>query len=156
MLFASVLAHSQSWAFVQSVGGLLVQPPMHGEQGWALPIRANVSGIETISIKPTAINSGMVCEQTLSEIEGNNIYLTIVTGAARSNASAVCPPAILGKIAPGKYSVFYRGPHEAPVFLSEVSIAAFNPEASPPVNLGVMGGAAHLGIGNIFPFRGIG
>ena len=118
----SVLARPESWAFVQSVGGIVVEPPARDDQGWSLPIRANVSGLEAASVKPTTLNSALICERTLAKVEGSNVYLTIVSGLVRSNTSARCPPAVLGEISRGKYTVFYRGPDEQPVHIRDVSI----------------------------------
>jgi hypothetical protein len=118
----SVLAGSESWSFVQSVGGLAVGTPSHGTDGWALPVRAHVSGLETITAKPTTLNSALICERTKAAIEGRNIYITIVSALAHPNARTHCPPATLGEISAGNYSVFYRGPSEMPIPLGEVSI----------------------------------
>jgi len=118
----SVLADSESWSFVQSVGGLAIDTPTHGTHGWVLPVRANVSGLETITAKPTTLNSALICESTNAAIEGRNIYITIVSALVHPKTSSRCPPATLGEISAGKYSVFYRGPSETPVRLGEVSI----------------------------------
>lgn len=118
----SVFADSESWRFVQSIGGLVVEPPSRDTHGWVLPVRANVSGLETVTGKSTTLNSALICERTDATIEGRNIYLTIVSGLVRPSTSPRCPPAALGEISPGKYSVFYRGPNETPVRIGEVSI----------------------------------
>ena len=118
----SVLAGSESWSFVQSVGGLAVETPSLGTQGWVLPVRADVSGLKSVTAKPTALNSALICERTNAAIEGRNIYITIVSTLAHPNASSNCPAATLGEMSAGKYSVFYRGPSETPVRLGEVSI----------------------------------
>jgi len=126
LLFAflpvSVLAGSENWSFVQSVGGLAVDTPSHGAFGWVLPVRADVSGLVAVTAKPTTLNSALICERTDAAIEGRNIYITIVSALAHPNTSSRCPPATLGEMPAGKYSIFYRGPSETPVRLGEVSI----------------------------------
>jgi len=121
-LAAPTFAGPENWTFVQSVGGLTVKDPVRAKQGWVLPIHANVSGLETIAAKPTALNSALVCERTSSTIEGRRIFITIVTGPARANASSRCPSASIGEVPPGAYGVYYRGPGEAPVSIGEVRI----------------------------------
>ena len=117
-----VLAGAEGWNFVQSVGGLAIAAPSHGAGGWNLPVRANVSGLEAVTNKPTTLNSALICERTNASVEGRNIYLTIVSGLARANASVRCPPASLGELPPGKYQVFYRGPGETAIPVGEVSV----------------------------------
>ena len=115
-------ARSESWGFVQSIGGMIVEAPVHSKDGWVLPVRANVSGLETITQKPTTMNSALICKYTEARIEENSIYLTLVTGITHKGASPRCPPAELGNIVSGKYRVFYRGPGESPFSLREVEI----------------------------------
>jgi hypothetical protein len=119
---ASVLAGSENWSFVQSVGGLAIAKPSRGKSGWVLPVHADVSGLKAITTKPTTLNSALICESTYATIEGRNIYLTITSSLAHPNTNPSCPPAKLGEMSPGKYGVFYRGPNETPVHLGEVSI----------------------------------
>ena len=115
-------AGSEGWQFVHSVGGIAVGKPELQPSGWSLPVRADVSGLTAITSKPSTLNSALVCERTDAAVERLNIYLTIVSGLVRSGYTSLCPPANLGILSPGKYRVFYRGPCEPPVELSEVSV----------------------------------
>ncbi len=125
---ASVFADSENWSFVQSVGGVAVDSPfLSPGGGWVLPVRADVSGLQSVTTKPTTLNSALVCEQTGFAVDGRNIYITIVTAPTKSTPVVVfendtprCPWLAFGEMLPGKYSVFYRGPSEAPVSLGEV------------------------------------
>jgi len=112
----------EAWSFVRSVGGIAVEEPRQIEGSWSLPIRANVSGLETITEKPTALNSALGCKATHAAVERNNIYLTLETSLPTKKINATCPAASLGRIAPGTYTVFYRGPGEPPILLREVHI----------------------------------
>ena len=112
----------RTWLFVQSVGGVEVGVPLETETGWTLPVRSDVSGVQTVTVKPTMLNSGLSCQSTEATIEDNAIFLTILTGVAGGNRSPVCPAASLGRLRAGKYPVFYRGPNEKPVAIGEVSI----------------------------------
>src|SRR5271169_2462329 len=121
-LTASASAESDSWDFLQAVGGISVEAPLHSASGWSLPVHANVSGLERVTTKPTTLNSALVCEQTIAKVEGQSIYLTIVPVLAHANFSPRCPSAQLGNLAAGRYRVFYRGSQEQPHFLRDVSI----------------------------------
>ena len=121
-LFAcGAFAEQRSWLFVQSVGGIEVGAPLQSETGWVLPVRADVSGLRTITVKPNALNSGLSCERTETTIEGNVIFLTIHTSIAGGGRSSVCPSARIGHLRTGTYSVFYRSSNEKPVAIGEVS-----------------------------------
>jgi hypothetical protein len=115
-------AGAENWKFVQSVGGMALGKPALDRPGWVLPVGTNVSGLETVSVKPAAMNSALVCERVDVAIEQRNIYLTVVSGLTRAGASPRCPPAELGRIDGGSYRVFYRGPGDTPVPLGDISI----------------------------------
>jgi hypothetical protein len=72
-----------------------------------LPVRADVSGLQTISSKPTTLNSIMGCSSTRAKVEDREILVTISTSLLREGGSPRCPPAELGKLAAGRYAVFY-------------------------------------------------
>lgn len=123
ILFPStVLARSEGWQFVQSVGGISVGKPEHLPTGWSLPVRADVSGLTVVTLKPTTMNSALVCVRTVAVVEGRNIFLTIDSELVRSGYTSLCPSTNLGHVADGQYRVFYRGPSEPPFELSEVSL----------------------------------
>jgi len=86
-------------------------------------VLANVSGIEAVTVKPTLVNSALICENTRAVVEERSIFLTIETGLVRKGTEARCPPAVLGSIAPGRYQVFYQGPAESAVPLGFVDVA---------------------------------
>jgi hypothetical protein len=122
LLTRSAFAEQRSWLFVQSVGGIEVGTLLKKETGWVLPVRSDVSGLRAVTVKPTALNSGLSCRRIEATIEGNAIFLTIDTGVAGGGRSSVCPSALLGHPRAGKYLVFYRSPNEKPVPIGEVSI----------------------------------
>jgi hypothetical protein len=115
-------ATPQSWAFVVSVGGITVGNPVRADGVWTLPVQADVSGLATFTSKPTALNSSLVCSSVAATIAGNSIYLTLNSDLPGSTKNARCPDARLGAIMSGTYSVFYKGPLDAPVLLRSVHI----------------------------------
>ena len=118
----SMIAEPQSWSFIESVGGIAVDPPVRADRSWVLPVRCDVSGLKTITIKPAKVNSGIACQNIRAEVEGSFIYLTVLTTIAGGGRNAECPPALLGQVVSGTYRVFYRGPNEKPVQLGEVAV----------------------------------
>ena len=103
---------SRDWQFVQSVGGIALGTPQRAPGGEVLlPIRCDVSGTTTITVRPTAISSALVCEPPIVRIRSSTVFLTIrTTFANRRNRDARCPPADLGALPAGNYSVIYLSP----------------------------------------------
>jgi len=103
---------SRDWQFVQSVGGIAVGTPTRDSRGHVLlPIRCDVSGTQTVTVRPTAINSALVCESPTTRVRGSTVLLTIRTTIASShNSNAHCPTADLGALSTGEYSVIYLSP----------------------------------------------
>ncbi|MGV3663038.1 MAG: hypothetical protein ACO1TE_22830 [Prosthecobacter sp.] len=112
MLVSRALRHPFSWQAVQAVGGLALGQPQRDERGHVvLPLRCNVSGLEQVTVKPTTLNSALVCEPPLVRVRGSAIYLTVrATVATSRNKSCACTSADLGRLAAGEYSVIYRSP----------------------------------------------
>jgi hypothetical protein len=117
-----LVAEERDWSFVQSVGGIAVGQPSKKAAEWVLPVRADVSGTQTITIKPTVLNGALVCTSVPASIEGKAIYITIKTGFIRSGLGAVCPPARLGNIKLGSYAVLYRETGGRTISLGEVTV----------------------------------
>lgn len=108
LLSLSVCSEARDWAFVQSAGGIALGELVSKEGNWSLAVRANVSGLETITVKPQRINSALICERTDAVVQPGEIHLTIHSGLLRDGYVPSCPNANLGKLAPGTYRVFYR------------------------------------------------
>src|SRR6267154_2694258 len=86
----AVLAEPQTWSFVRRIGGISIQAPQRSGKEWVLPVLANVSGIEAVTVKPTLVNSALICESTRAIVEGRNIFLTIETGLVRKGTEVRC------------------------------------------------------------------
>jgi len=100
-LISSVSRSSQDWRFVQSVGGMALGTPARDDRGHVLlPIHCDVA----------TTNSGMVCLPPWVRVRGRMIYLTLRTSLPAAPYDSRCPPADLGALAPGGYSVVYRSP----------------------------------------------
>ena len=119
---STVTSEARNWAFVQSVGGILIDPPIRNDSGgWDLPVNADVSGTRTITAKPTAVNSGLACHTSVA-VEGRSIYVTVSTEVIAVLKRPECRSVHLEGIQPGKYMVYYRGPNEQPVKLTFVEL----------------------------------
>jgi len=111
-LISSAARSPRDWQFVQSVGGIALGTPQRDDRGHVLlHMRCNVSGTQTITVHPTAINSALVCEPPSVRVRSGTVFLTIrTTVATNRNSNARCPNADLGALTAGQYSVIYRCP----------------------------------------------
>jgi hypothetical protein len=114
------------WQFVQSVGGIaLGKPHRDGRRHVLLPVHCDVSGFQTVTVAPTTINSGIVCESPLVRIRSGTVFLTVrISVASKLYASARCPDADLGVLTAGRYAVIYSSPDGSQHPLGTVQIPA--------------------------------
>jgi hypothetical protein len=111
-IVSSAARSPRDWQFVQSVGGISLGTPNRDDRGHVLlPIRCDVSGLQTITVRPTTINSGIVCESPIVRVRSSTIFLTIRTSVpSKRYPNARCPDADLGAPTAGQYSVIYASP----------------------------------------------
>lgn len=107
--FITLTRNSRDWTFIKSVGGIKTEKPLETEDGFYLPVICNVSGQDSVTVKPTGINSALFCLKTKTKIKKNKIYLTVITGYSlfeklNSKTKAVR----IGKLKAGNYTVLYE------------------------------------------------
>lgn len=97
-----------NWDFIQKVGGIKTETPMETEDGYYLPVICNVSGLDSVTIKPTYLNSALSCLKIKSTMNGNVIHLKVIAGLALTKKSNCnCKAVRVGDLAPGSYTVYY-------------------------------------------------
>jgi hypothetical protein len=106
--FNVLFRESADWKFIQSVGGIRTEMPLETEDGFYLPVICDVSGYDSVTIKPTIINSAISCLKVKVKIDKNKIYLKVVTGIAISkNDDCICKAVNIGHLEFGTYEVYY-------------------------------------------------
>lgn len=107
--FIKLTRDAKDWTFIQSVGGIKTEKPLETENGFYLPIICNVSGQDSITIKPKGPNSALFCLKTKTTVENNNIYITVITGDPLfETLDCKCKAVNIGKLKSGNYNVFYK------------------------------------------------
>jgi hypothetical protein len=122
LIACGALVEERDWSFVKAVGGMSIGTPREENGEWLLPVEADVSGLRTVTVKPTTLNSALACKEVRSSVNNNVIHLSLITALAAKGHSSTCPAAKLGTIAPGRYVVFYGGRKDKVVRLGEVNI----------------------------------
>ena len=107
----ALAGEDQDWSFIQGVGGIAIHQPYRSKGNVIIPVDCDVSGLRTITIKPTRVNSGIIVKGVKSVRRNSTIYLQVATTVARGDGTtAACPSAKLADIPPGKYDVVYGMP----------------------------------------------
>jgi hypothetical protein len=125
LVLGCAVAHAEErlWSFVTDVGGLEVRTPVQSNGRWLLPVRADVSGLQAITNKPTIMNSALVCTAVKAEVKGSDIFLVLETSVAFGTATSSCPDADLGQLAGGSYNVWYGTLQAKRISLGTVRVA---------------------------------
>ena len=123
ILFISLTRSSKDWSFIQTVGGIKIEKPLETEDGFYLPVICNVSGRDSVTVKPKGINSALFCLKTKTLINGNKIYLTVITGYSLfEKLDFKCKAVKIEKLKPGNYKVFYKDKESSEHQIGEFSI----------------------------------
>lgn len=106
--FGTLTRETVDWAFIQKVGGIKTETPLETEDGFYLPVKCNVSGLDSVTIKPTTLNSALSCLKIKSTVNGNTIHLRVIAGfAVIKKSDCNCKAVLVGDLEPGNYIVYY-------------------------------------------------
>lgn len=131
--------YGESWQFMEAVGGVAIDAPVRNPQGNVyLPVRCDVAGIQTITKKPTTINSALTVKSIDKKIEKEKIYISIHTGLASKDESSACSGVDLGDVPAGAYEVFYRGSDREKYSLGSVTVPLATLNYSPYPDVAVV------------------
>lgn len=98
-----------SWKQVQAYGGIRIERPLEGEDGYHLPLICDVTGVDSTTIRSAAFNPANICKRTKVKIDGHMIYLTLsISDKFFKDESPKCKAVKLGKLEHGHYLVYYQ------------------------------------------------
>ena len=111
------------WKFLQSTGGIRVDPPIEKEGKSVLPIEYYVQGLVAITCQPTALNSGLAVRRIEAKEVGAQIIIRVFTQLVEKGSdTGRIHYADLSEIPPGKYDVFYETPNDMTKYLGRIEI----------------------------------
>ena len=120
-LGCSTLDTHQDYSFIEQVGGIAVIG--QSDDPDFLEIRVNVSGLETIAVKPTTLNSALAVKSVKSEIDGSKINIYVVTTlVSDNNPNFTASKVNIGGANKGLNQVFYLNKDGSVVKLKDVDI----------------------------------
>ncbi|GEM_PF-833046 len=75
------------WSFIQDVGGIEVSEPEYiTGKGWYLPVRCDVSGLQSVTTKPRLVNSGLASKEVKASVKDNRIQIWVICCVASDNS----------------------------------------------------------------------
>jgi len=107
----------QDWSFIESVGGMKV-----ALVDKTLAVECDVSGLKTITVKPTMVNSGMGVRQLKYSRSKNSIRISLITSVLEKGMKTRTGSIDLANYPPGTYSVVYLNPDGTTHPLSVVTL----------------------------------
>ena len=106
--FETFTRETEDWDFIQKVGGIKTGMPLETEDGFYLPVKCNVSGLDSVTIKPTTLNSALSCLKINTTVNCNSIHLRVIAGLAVTKKSDCnCKSVRVGELKPGNFTVYY-------------------------------------------------
>jgi hypothetical protein len=111
------------WGFVQKTGGIRISNPIKKDGKTVLPVEYDVSGLTTVTRKPTLMNSGLTVRKICLKRDGAQIIVRVVTQVAEKGTHAGhVQYADLDDFPPGKFRVYYETTGDAEKNLGEIEI----------------------------------
>jgi hypothetical protein len=115
-------ANHLDWDFIQKVGGLEVSDPEYKpSEDWYLPVKCDVSGLQFITTKPTALNSALATKGVKAKVKGNKIQIWVISCLiSKDHPDPVTKGVQLKNIKNGKYQIEYLSKDGTTVLIKEV------------------------------------
>ena len=108
MSYDTITQRTADWEFIQKVGGINIGTPLQTQDGYYLQVKCNVSGTDSITVKPTTLNSAYFCTKINTQISDNKIYLKVMYGIATLSRDCNCKAVNLGKLNAGEFQVYFK------------------------------------------------
>jgi hypothetical protein len=122
LLLAASAVQQRDWAFVRAVGGMALGAPYRTPAGVMLPIDIDVTGLRSITTKPTTMNSALALEEISVRQQGDRILLKLTTAVGGKGSSHSSKDLLLGSLAPGRYVVQFIEPGGAAIEVGTITV----------------------------------
>ena len=112
-----------SWSEIEEVGGLTIGHARRFEDGsLRIPVRCNVAGLDSITVRPRTMNSGLGVAKVEAVVENGLVLITVFAGPG---APAQCTDVMVYH-STGTLRAAYRNPDRSqhdlgPVIMTAVS-----------------------------------
>lgn len=124
-LMGCVTSSHCNWDFIQGVGGIKVGDPKPvPNDGWVIPVECDISGLTTVTRKPTDLNSALVVKDVRCRVEQNRILIWVVSCVITDKYKNPhwTKDVPLKGIGRGKFTVQYLNPDGSTVNIRSVEL----------------------------------
>ncbi len=102
-------SETRGWQFIQQTGGMRIGVPIEKDGKKMLPIEYDVSGLTTVTCKPTTMNSGLAVRRIQAATKDGKIVIRVVTQVVeKTSISGPKHLSDLSGIPRGSYDVYYE------------------------------------------------
>jgi hypothetical protein len=116
-------SETRSWQFVQQTGGMRIGAPIEKDGKKRLPIDYDVSGLTTITCKPTTMNSGLAVRRIEAVGKDGKIVIRVTTQVIEKKSTTGSKHfADLSGFPRGSYDVYYEIAGDPEKFLGRIEI----------------------------------
>lgn len=116
-------SEGRDWQFVQQTGGMRLGEPIEKGGKKMLPVEYDVSGLTTVTRKPTTMNSGLAVRKIKAKTQGNQLVLRIFTQLVeKSSVTGAHHFVDLTGIPAGSYDVYYETAGDKEKLLGRIEI----------------------------------
>jgi len=116
-------SEGRDWHFVQQTGGIRIGVPIDRDGKNVLPVEYDVSGLTTVTRKPTTMNSGLAVRKIEVKKKDKQIVLRLFTQLVEKSSITGSQHFIdLSGITAGSYEVFYEIAGDQEKLLGQIEI----------------------------------
>jgi hypothetical protein len=113
----------RDWQFVQQTGGMRIGDPIDRYGKKVLPVEYDVSGLTTVTCKPTTMNSGLAVRKIKAKKKDKQIVLRVFTQLVeKSSINGSHHFVDLTGIPAGSYEVYYETAGAKEKLLGQIEI----------------------------------
>jgi len=106
-----LIPQKKSWDFIQSVGGIKIDSISRHQNKYLLYTNVNVSGLDSITVKPQHLNSALSCSKIYIKVNESKAEIYIVVGVGLSGIGysyCKCRPEKIKYLKHKTYNVYYK------------------------------------------------
>lgn len=120
-----LVPQKKSWDFVQSVGGIKIDSIVKCQNRFLLYSNVNVSGLDSITVKPKHLNSALACSKIYIKVDEfeSRIYIGIgvsISGIGYSYCR--CRPEKIKHLKHKDYEIYYRDTDGKEYFIQKIKL----------------------------------
>ena len=113
----------RDWQFIQQTGGIRIGVPIDRDGKKVLPVEYDVSGLTTVTRKPTTMNSGLAVRKIEAKKKDKQIVLRVFTQLVEKSSITGSQHFVdLSGIPAGAYDVFYEVAGDKEKILGQIEI----------------------------------